>query len=353
MAEVGQRWRLLQADERGMLVEVTRSCVGVGFARDLCGSRATASRLLAAQSLRYKAPCYKAPGEVRNIAEGRYVLPNDRLERGARIRLVFGDGVAPVGQQSKGADSKGEPLERGRCGEQPNLSEQFAADIPVDILYEDPFCLAVNKPAGLLVHSSGANGPAPTLTDLVCAHLRSEGSPAATRVQAVQRLDVETTGAVLFSKTRELQPRFDALVAGHDMHKSYLAVVVGRVGPGELRVDAPIGRDRHDSHRMRVGPSGKPSVTLVRGLACEHGFSLVCCRLLTGRRHQIRVHLAHIGHPIVGDTVYGGPRSRDGMMLHAAHESFVHPVTGEPVVIEAPWPERFSAYFAPRVLEHL
>ena len=208
--------------------------------------------------------------------------------------------------------------------------------------------MAVDKPAGILVHGDGTG--ARTLTDGVAALLAREGVPAAP--QAVQRLDVDTTGVVLFSLAPEFQPALDALVASHDMRKRYLAVVEGSFPAGVRRLDAPIGRDRHDARRMRVSPRGKPALTLVTVLARRGGKSLLLLELGTGRRHQIRVHLAHAGHPIVGDALYGraaGGRAAGagGLMLHAVCEELTHPATGRALRLEAGWPARFGKFFSP------
>ena len=220
------------------------------------------------------------------------------------------------------------------------------------VLYRDPFLMAVDKPAGILVHGDGTG--ARTLTDGVAALLGREGVPAAP--QAVQRLDVDTTGVVLFSLAPEFQPALDALVASHDMRKRYLAVVEGSFDAGVRRLDAPIGRDRHDARRMRVSAGSKPALTLVTVLARRGGRSLLLLELGTGRRHQIRVHLAHAGHPIVGDALYGraaGGRSggratgAGGLMLHAVCEELAHPATGEALRLEAGWPARFGKFFSP------
>ena len=207
------------------------------------------------------------------------------------------------------------------------------------VLYEDEVLLAWDKPAGILVHADGTG--APTLTDAVAAHLAAEGR-AGVRPQAVQRLDVETTGVVLFSLDRATQPALDAQVAGHDMEKTYLAVVAGRFPWDEKVVDAPLGRDRHDARRMRVcrPGQGKPALTHLRRLATGKGRSLLEVTLGTGRRHQIRVHLASLGFPVVGDALYRGARSGAGLLLHAWRESLRHPVTGELLRIETAWPER-------------
>lgn len=207
------------------------------------------------------------------------------------------------------------------------------------VIYEDEVLLACDKPAGILVHGDGTG--ARTLTDVVAGHLAAEGR-AGVRPQAVQRLDVETTGLVLFSLDRAAQPALDAQVAGHDMRKCYLAVVAGRFPWAQRDVRAPIGRDRHDARRMRVcrPGQGKPAETRVRRLAVQGGRSLLLVELRTGRRHQIRVHLASLGFPIVGDALYGGARSTRGLLLHAWREELDHPVTGERLRLETVWPAR-------------
>lgn len=232
------------------------------------------------------------------------------------------------------------------------------SDEPVRVLWHDRFALAADKPAGLLVHTDGTD--APTLTARVQGALAREaaknGWPLVPVAQAVNRLDVDTSGIVLFSLTQEFQPAFDALVAhAHDgrMHKRYVAIVEGAFPRAPRIIDAPIARDRHHAGRMRVGPTGKPSRTRVACLDVRGGHSLVACELLSGRRHQIRVHLAHVGHPIVGDALYGGgrPRTKAGLMLHASHVDFEHPVTGKQVTIDADWPSRFARLFAPRSID--
>ena len=230
-----------------------------------------------------------------------------------------------------------------------------------EVVWRDDFALVANKPSGLLVHSDG------TLADTLTARVRHslelearEGSaavapgPAAisgiASVQAVNRLDVETSGLVLFSLTEEFQPAFDELVSSHDatrIRKRYLCAVKGRLPSAVVRLDGPVARDRHDARRMRVGRTGKPSLTLAWCVAHADGVSLVACELRSGRRHQIRVHLADAGWPILGDEVYGGPRHRDGLMLHAYGLAFEHPVTEERIVLHTDWPRRFAKLFPP------
>ncbi len=264
------------------------------------------------------------------------------------------------------------------------------------VLFEDAWLLAVDKPAGIIVHDDGTG--APTLTELVRGHLEAAGEgDAAAQLQAVQRLDRDTTGVVLFSKDKAVQPKLDAALAGRaaaavgavtrgmpgattaspagaapvpdarlapdarPARKRYLAVVRGEF-PWKIRtLDGPIGRDRHDARRMRVSSGGKPAETRVRCLATSgvrgSRRSLLRVELVTGRKHQIRVHLAHAGFPILGDALYGTPADRGhrapALMLHAWEELLVHPVTGEALRLVAPVPERICDLFpdAPTLAE--
>lgn len=170
---------------------------------------------------------------------------------------------------------------------------------PVDTfvtVWRDGWLLAADKPAGMLVHGDGTGTV--SLTDLVRAQT---GIACA---QPVQRLDVETTGLTLFSLDKTVQPALDAAVAQGGIRKRYIALAAGRIACGEQTIEAAIGRDRHDARRMRVSKTGKPSVTILRPLGTFDNATLVELELKTGRRHQIRVHLAAIGHPVVGDGLY-------------------------------------------------
>lgn len=230
----------------------------------------------------------------------------------------------------------------------------------LEILYQDEYLLAVNKPAGIIVHADGTHEP--SLTDVVCEKLRAlEGLREVdlSQVQALNRLDKETTGIVLFSLKKETQPQFDQLIASKELSKEYLAAVKGAFEPNKLLIDKAIGKDRHDAQKMRVSATGKPSQTevcLVKVASSAQGQtqSLLLVNLLTGRKHQIRVHLSSLGFPLVGDVLYGGVSSLQHgakkkhkaqlLMLHAYRVGFIHPVTGAKIVIKTNIPERFS-YF--------
>ena len=303
-------WTVVGLDEEALVARVEGTLAARQFAERLLASKAEARRVIArGQLLRENVP----------------LAPQDELAPGDLVTLEF--------QRDEGESCAG------------SRTVLQAAHEPLDVLYRDAIMLAVDKPAGLLVHGDGTG--ADTLTDRVRSELAATGRGAC--AQPVQRLDVETTGVVLFSLTRELQPALDAQVSGHGMLKRYLAVVEGRVdasGDGWLVLDGPLARDRHDARRMRVGRTGKPSLTRVRTLDRQKGRSLLLVELGSGRRHQIRVHLAHEGHPIVGDALYGGKRCHDGLMLHAWGERLVHPATGEPVEFHTAWPARFASLFA-------
>ena len=234
--------------------------------------------------------------------------------------------------------------------------------LSLKILYQDEYLLAVNKPAGIIVHTDGTNEP--SLTDAVCEKLSALESPTEadfSQVQALNRLDRETTGIVLFSLKKETQPRFDQLIASKELSKEYLAAVKGAFEPNKLLIDKAIGKDRHNAQKMRISDTGKLSQTevrLVKTVLTAQGqtHSLLLVNLLTGRKHQIRVHLSSLGFPLIGDTLYGGvsllqrgakkKHKQQPLMLHAYRVEFIHPVTGVKIVIKTDIPERFSYFGA-------
>lgn len=208
------------------------------------------------------------------------------------------------------------------------------------ILFEDDFCLVVHKPAGMTVHPDGS-GTGVTLDHLVAAHYAASGEGVA--VRHIHRLDKDTTGPVLYAKNEFAQLILDEHMRDKSISRLYAAIAEGTVPPALKVIDAPIGSDRHHSARRRVSPGGQSAVTRI--LECEplHGGSLVRVKLETGRTHQIRVHLSHMGHPLYGDELYGGPvwtSSAAGRhALHGESLSFRHPWSGEQLEVSDPWPE--------------
>jgi 23S rRNA pseudouridine1911/1915/1917 synthase len=228
-------------------------------------------------------------------------------------------------------------------------------DAPLDILFEDDCFLAVNKPAGIVVHPTHAH-PTGTLMNALVRHARSW--PPSKRPSIVGRLDKQTSGLVLVAKTGAIHAALQLILGRNDSAKDYLALVYGRVPARHKRIDLRLRRDPDDRRRVIASSTvGAPSLTDIERLAVVRaprvGLALLRCRLLTGRTHQIRVHLSANGWPIVGDPVYGAPRFSEVVdpaiadalrgfqrqALHAWRVSFRHPMTMAPAQIEAPLSE--------------
>lgn len=200
---------------------------------------------------------------------------------------------------------------------------------PIDICYEDDIVLIVNKPAYLLVHSDGSN-TSKTLYNRVAYYYHQKKYPY--KVRAIHRLDYETSGLVFFCKVAFFQPLLDHWLSAKKIHREYLAICEG-ILKNDITINKPIGRDRHDAKKMRISPNGKYACTHVKVIKQTQHKSLIHCRLETGRTHQIRVHLASIGHPLLHDKLYG-KASKERMLLHAFRISFLHPLTNQEKVVE-------------------
>jgi len=209
-------------------------------------------------------------------------------------------------------------------------------------LYEDDWCLVVHKPAGMAVHPSRP-GHRGTLDEWAARHTLARGESAP--VRHIHRLDDDTTGPVLYAKNDLAQWRLDEAMRDKRIDRQYAALVHGIPRRSRGTIDAPIGKDRSHPARRRVSPSGDHAVTHYETVETYEAAALLRIRLETGRTHQIRVHLSHIGHPLVGDALYGAPpdaRLRR-QALHGERLSFVHPWTLEEVVVHAPLPADFDA----------
>ena len=221
--------------------------------------------------------------------------------------------------------------------------------IPLDIVYEDADLLVVNKPKGMVVHPAPGNYSG-TLVNALMYHCGDQlsGINGELRPGIVHRIDKNTSGLLAVAKSDIAHAGLSAQIADHSFTREYLAVAYGNIKEDERTVDAPIGRHKTDRKRMCVTQqNSKPAVTHLRVLERFGNFSYISCRLETGRTHQIRVHLAYIGHPIAGDDVYGPKKvitSLGGQCLHAYRLGFVHPVTGEYMEFTADPPDSFTAF---------
>ena len=220
-------------------------------------------------------------------------------------------------------------------------------NIPLDILYEDDSILMVNKPKGMVVHPSAGHYTG-TLVNAVLWHCQGQlsGINGVSRPGIVHRIDKDTTGVLVVCKNDAAHNAVAAQLKEHSITRKYRAIVHGVIKEDEGTVDAPIGRHPTERKKMASGvKNGKRAVTHYRVLERFQGYTYVECQLETGRTHQIRVHMASIHHPLLGDTVYGPAKDShhlEGQTLHAMVLGLIHPVTGEYLEVEAPLPEYFE-----------
>lgn len=220
-------------------------------------------------------------------------------------------------------------------------------DIPLDVVYEDDDVIVVNKPTGLVVHPAPGH-PDGTLVNALLHHCGDSlsGIGGEKRPGIVHRIDRDTSGLIIAAKNDTAHLALSAQLKDHSLSRTYECLVTGNMKQDSGTVDAPIGRSSADRKKMAVVPTGRRAVTHWEVVARYPGVTHLRCRLETGRTHQIRVHMAHIGHPILGDTVYGAKKPVPGLTgqcLHAAGLRFVHPRTGEPVELHCPLPPEFTA----------
>ena len=265
----------------------------------------------------------KLIGDGQVLVEGRAVKKNYRATAGERLALTLPE---------------------------PEEAAPQPEDIPLDIVYEDGDLIVVNKPRGLVVHPA-AGHPDGTLVNALLWHCGDSlsGIGGEKRPGIVHRIDKDTSGLLAVAKNDFTHRSLSGQLAEHSMFRIYEAVVYGQMREEKGTVNAPLARHPVDRKRMAVVPGGRDAVTHWEVLARYRGYTHLRCRLETGRTHQIRVHMAYIGHPLAGDLDYG-PRRPDrglsGQCLHARELELTHPRTGERLRFAAPLPEYFTDYLA-------
>lgn len=275
---------------------------------------------------------------------------DDTLTRASAVRLTESGDVTLNGKTA----SKSDKVKIGDIVEitypEPVSSEAVPQDIPLDIIYEDDDLLVVNKPKGMVVHPAAGN-PDGTLVNALLYHCGDSlsGIGGVVRPGIVHRIDKDTSGLLMVAKNDTAHLKLSEQIKEHSFTREYEAVIIGHLKEQKGSIDAPIGRSKNDRKKMAVTElNSKNAVTRYEVLEEYPGFSYVRLRLETGRTHQIRVHMAYLGHPLAGDGVYGGRNAErimeGGQCLHARKIGFIHPTTGKYMEFTSPLPEYFTKF---------
>lgn len=264
------------------------------------------------------------------------------------IQKMVKDGNIFVNEQTIKSNYKVKEGDMIRCMIPACVEPEIEAEnIPLDILYEDEDLLIVNKPKGMVVHPS-AGHYSHTLVNALLYHCKDQlsGINGVFRPGIVHRIDKDTTGSLIVCKNEYTHNSIAMQLKEHSITRKYRAIVYGNFEQQEGTVDAPVGRDPRDRKKMAVNEkNGKPAVTHYRVLQQFDGYSYIECQLETGRTHQIRVHMTSIGHPLLGDEIYGKRSCKwklQGQCLHAMTIGFVHPAKNEYMEFIAPLPDYFT-----------
>ncbi len=269
------------------------------------------------------------------------------ITRSAIVLLIAGENVSVNGKlQPKNYRIKSGDFIEVRIPE-PESTELEAEEIPLDIVYEDEFLLVVNKPRGMVVHPA-AGHKSGTLVNALMHHCGDSlsGINGEIRPGIVHRIDKDTSGLLMVAKTDKAHVGLAEQIKNHSFTRLYQAVVIGSVKDGGT-VDAPIGRDKNDRKKMCVTDRNSRNATTHFEVVKNFGeYTHLRLRLETGRTHQIRVHMAYIGHPLAGDFVYGNGRPKwlNGQCLHASELGFVHPISGEEMRFSSELPDYFVKF---------
>ena len=262
---------------------------------------------------------------LKAIEEGR-VLLNGAIPQKAGVKLSVGDEIK--------ADI-GEPRPISACPQ----------DIPIDILYEDEDIVVVNKPQGMVTHPASGSPDGTLVNALLYKVSDLSGINGEIRPGIVHRLDKDTSGVLVVAKNDAAHLSLSEQISTKKALRYYYAIVVGNIANEEGKVDKAIARSKRDRKQMAISEDGRDAVTLYKVIERVKGYTLVECELRTGRTHQIRVHMKSIGHPVLGDPVYGkaSPLAPHGQLLHAHKLVLYHPVSGVKMTFEAPVNEAFAS----------
>ncbi len=280
----------------------------------------------------------------------RYLADTQDLSR-SFLQKILKDGEVAVNGKSVKANYKLREGDRIEFEVPEAVEPDIAAeDIPLSILYEDADVLVVDKPKGMVVHPA-AGHYSRTLVNAVMYHCKGElsGINGVLRPGIVHRIDRDTTGSIIICKNDMAHNEIARQLKEHSINRRYRAIVTGVLKDDEGTIEGAIGRDKKDRKKMAITADGKPAVTHYRVLQRFKYYTYVECVLETGRTHQIRVHMASIGHPLLGDEVYGRKTDKykcEGQCLHAMTLGFHHPRTGEYIEVNAPLPPYFEHLLA-------
>ena len=263
---------------------------------------------------------------VQKMLDNGNILVNGKLPKSS-YKLVLDDIVEIIYEEPKETDLKPQ-------------------DIPLDIVYEDDDILIVNKQKGLVVHPGNGN-PDGTLVNAIMAICKDSlsGIGGEIRPGIVHRIDKDTSGLLIVAKNDFSHINISEQIKNHEVKKTYIALVRGVIKENNATIDMPISRSKNDRVKMAVSKDGKNAITHFKVLQRYNGYTLLEVNIETGRTHQIRVHMAQIGFPLVGDSVYSNgknPFGVEGQMLHSSKLEFTHPRTGEKIKFEANLPEYFE-----------
>ena len=285
--------------------------------------------------------------ETKNIRLDKVIAIIDKDISRSMIQKMLEDGKILVNNNKEKASYKTKLGDNIKVEEIiPKQIELKAQDIPVEIIYEDNDIIVVNKPKGMVVHPANGN-PDGTLVNAIMNICKDSlsGIGGEIRPGIVHRLDKDTSGLLIVAKNDKAHINLSEQIKNREITKKYIALVRGVIKENEATIDMPIARSDKDRKKMAVKKTGKKAVTHFKVIKRYKDYTLLDIKIDTGRTHQIRVHMAEIGYPVVGDIFYSNgknPFGVVGQMLHAKSLDFVHPITGEKLHLEAPIPEYFE-----------